>query len=267
VKSQDAETDTAADFAEFFAGTRPGMLAKAIMLSGHRQDAEDAVQEAYTEAFRSWHRVGGYESPEAWVYKVMNQRLWKASRRQARQTPSGLELTVSVPSQADPERTAEARAVIGALGALPGKMRFVMVLHCLNGMSQEEVARELGLARGTVAVYVHTARRLLEKTLGMTPVHRRTDQPLVSVPLPSSGRFPGPDLKVGDPLALALRATENWLREGIEDDDRDTARLLRTAIAAGRSDVRVRTSRWAPWRSARAARTPRRSPGTNRGGG
>ena len=66
----------AEDFAAFFASTCPGMIAKAILLSGHRQEAEDAVQEAYTEALRSWHRIGAYDSPEAWVYKVMRQRLW-----------------------------------------------------------------------------------------------------------------------------------------------------------------------------------------------
>src|SRR5689334_10676943 len=76
------------DFPAFFARTGSGMIAKAILLSGHRQEAEDAVQEAYTEALRSWHRIGAYDSPEAWVYKVMSQRLWAASRRAARQVPS-----------------------------------------------------------------------------------------------------------------------------------------------------------------------------------
>jgi RNA polymerase sigma factor (sigma-70 family) len=242
------DAGAAPDFAVFFARTRPGMLAKAIMLSGHRQDAEDAVQEAYTEAFRSWHRIGGYESPEAWVYKVMSQRLWKASRRQSRQTPSGLELQVCVPSQADPESTAQAREVIAALAALPGRMRFVMAMHCLDGMTQEEVARELGLARGTVAVYVHTARRLLEKTLGMAPVLRRADQPLVSVPLPT-GRYPGSDLAPRDPLALALRAAEDWLREGFDEDERDAARLLRAVVAAGGSGAPRGRGRWPRRRS------------------
>ena len=136
----------AEDFAAFFASTCPGMIAKAILLSGHRQEAEDAVQEAYTEALRSWHRIGAYDSPEAWVYKVMRQRLWAAARRASRQVPSGVELRVPGGSLADPVRTAEARAVIAALAGLPGKMRFVVVMHCLNGMPQGDVAREHGLA-------------------------------------------------------------------------------------------------------------------------
>jgi RNA polymerase sigma-70 factor (ECF subfamily) len=230
------------DFAQFFASTCPGMLAKAILLSGHRQEAEDAVQEAYTEALRAWHRIGGYDSPEAWVYKVMSQRLWAASRRASRQTPSGLDLKVPAPAQAGPERTAEARAVIAALAALPGKMRFVMVMHCLNGMSQEEVARELGLARGTVAVYLHSARRLLERTLDMTPA-RHADQPLVRVAVPSAP-VQEPDPAAG-PLAHSLRAAETWLCDGLADAG-DTMSALGAAVAAGAREQRPGI--WRRWR-------------------
>lgn len=208
----------AEEFTTFFASTRSGMLAKAILLSGHRQEAEDAVQEAYTEALRSWHRIGDYDSPEAWVYKVMSQRVWAASRRASRQVPSGVDLEVPAGSLTDPERAAEARAAIGALASLPGKMRFVVVMHCLNGMPQAEVARELGLARGTVAFYLHSARRLLEKQLGMVSA-RHADQELVGV----AGRYADlhePGVAAADPLASRLRAAESWLRTGLEVQSR-----------------------------------------------
>jgi LysM repeat protein len=97
------EKGMAQDFSAFFVSTCPGMLAKAILLSGHRQEAEDAVQEAYTEALRSWHRIGDYDSPEAWVYKVMRQRVWAAARRASRQVPSGVDL--QVPSHSAPSFT------------------------------------------------------------------------------------------------------------------------------------------------------------------
>ncbi len=220
----------AEDFETFFASTGPGMLAKGILLSGHRQEAEDAVQEAYTEALRAWHRIGSYESPEAWVYKVMRQRLWASSRRASRQVPSGVDLTVPSGSLGDPERTAEARAVITALAGLPGRLRFVVVMHCLNGLSQEEVARELGLARGTVAFYLHSARRLLEKTLGMTQ-ERHLVQPLARVAGPVS-MFDGPGLASEDPLARKLRTAESWLRAGLAADEA-TMPALGAAVRAG----------------------------------
>jgi RNA polymerase sigma factor (sigma-70 family) len=241
------------DFPAFFARTCPGMLAKAIMLSGHRQEAEDAVQEAYTEALRSWHRIGAYDSPEAWVYKVMSQRLWAASRRASRQVPSGLDLKVPAPAQAGPERTAEARAVISALAALPGKMRFVMVMHCLNGMTQKQVADELGLARGTVAVYLHAARRLLEKTLGMAPA-RHTETPLVRVSVLSAPHH-DPGLAAADLLARRLRAAESWLCEGLADDGA-TVPAIGAEVTGAASGAR--TGIWRRWRQ--RARIPKAAP-------
>lgn len=228
----------AEDFSAFFASTGPGMLAKAILLSGNRQEAEDAVQEAYTEALRCWHRIGAYDSPEAWVYKVMSQRLWAAARRASRQVPSGVDLRVPARSQADPERSAEARAAIAALAALPGKMRFVMVMHCLNGMSQEEVASELGLARSTVAVYVHSARRLLEKALGLASA-AHADQSLVRVPGPTSPFRDYGQATAVDPLARRLRAAENWLREGLAGDG-VTMSAIGDAVTAGAAGSRQR---------------------------
>ena len=69
-----------AEFHTFFECSCPGMLARALLLAGHRQDAEDAVQQAYVEALRRWERVGRYDSPDAWVYKIVKQRLWATAR-------------------------------------------------------------------------------------------------------------------------------------------------------------------------------------------
>ncbi|MDH6107828.1 RNA polymerase sigma factor (sigma-70 family) [Kitasatospora sp. MAP12-15] len=240
----DGSAGQAAEFEDFFAKTCSGMLRKARML-GHQQDAEDAVQEAYVEAFRVWHRIGGYESPEAWVYKIMRQRLWKAASHKSRQTPSGLDLEVAGPA---PDLTDHVHEVIDALDALPGKMRFVMVMHCLNGMPQKQVARELGLADGTVRFYVHTARRLLEKILGLTPAKRRADQDLVSVPSADalSLRRPGPAFAPDDPIVLSLRAAEDWLRAEFEDQDA-AQRRIRAAVATVASSPAQPESRWARW--------------------
>lgn len=69
------------DFRTFFERSCPGMLARALLIAGDRQDAEDAVQQAYVEALRWWERVGRYDSPDAWVYKIVKQRLWAVARR------------------------------------------------------------------------------------------------------------------------------------------------------------------------------------------
>lgn len=54
-----------ADFRTFFERSCPGMLARALLIAGHRQDAEDAVQQAYIEALQRWERLSRYDSPDA----------------------------------------------------------------------------------------------------------------------------------------------------------------------------------------------------------
>ncbi|GAA1909235.1 hypothetical protein GCM10009716_18980 [Streptomyces sodiiphilus] len=239
------------DFDAFFQRSFPGMLARAILLSGHRQDAEDAVQEAYTEALRRWERLRGYDSPEGWVHRVVRQRLSSVSRRAARTRPTDLEDLPQL-SVAGADRSIEARAVLDALAALPPRQRTVLVLHSLEGMSQEAVARELGLTRGGVAAGLFKARRKLEKVLdvveheretgrrtGRDTPHRDRDglvsRPPQARPLPLAGAGAAPPADGPDG---AVARTELWLRGRIaaRPDLRDR---LRDAVlaSAGRAET------------------------------
>lgn len=153
------------DFDTFFADSWSEMLARALVLSGSRHDAEDAVQEAYAEALSGWDRISGYDNPGAWVYKIVRQRLWKSARRWGR--VGSADLTTWHATEGDPERFTEATMALAALITLPDRQRAVMVMHCLHQMDQQEIADELGLTRGTVAATIFKARRKLEKALGM----------------------------------------------------------------------------------------------------
>jgi RNA polymerase sigma factor (sigma-70 family) len=198
------------DFDTFFANSWSEMLARAVVLSGSRHDAEDAVQEAYAAALTSWDRISTYDNPGAWVYKIVRQRLWKAARHWRRVSASGQDdLGTFQATDGDPERFAEATLALRALAQLPDRQRVVMVMHCLHDMDQKQIATELGVSRGTVAATVHKARRKLEKTLGMK------DTELAGVERPGSGITrpdPGP---VSDPLAAVLNDLESVLRQRI----------------------------------------------------
>ena len=70
----------------------------------------------------------------------------------------------------DPERVAvrhEQTAVLrGAIGTLSQKLRTVLVLHDVEGLSQEEVAQMLSIPVGTVKSRVSRARTELRRLLG-----------------------------------------------------------------------------------------------------
>ncbi|EFG04137.1 RNA polymerase sigma factor [Streptomyces clavuligerus] len=239
----------ARDFETFFAGAQPRLLAQAIMLCGHREDAEDAVQEGFAEAYRAWDRISGYELPEAWVYRIAVQRLWKTYRR--RRAGQDRLPDLPVPVQAGPERAAEAREVLRLLAALPPRQRVTMVLFCLHGWSQQDIAEALRMTRGGVAANVSKARRTLKEALGMTDVELSGREAFMVGPgrgerdrirlnglnglngldgLAGVKGLNGPGRGAADPVDEALRDTEAWLRAALLTDPGEPARA-RAALA------------------------------------
>ncbi|WP_326614442.1 sigma-70 family RNA polymerase sigma factor [Streptomyces scopuliridis] len=226
------------DFETFFSGSYSRVLAQVIMLCGSRADAEDVTQEAFVEAYRAWERIAGYELPEAWVYRVAVQRLWKTQRK--RRTGEQRLPDVPVPVQVGPEQTAEAREVLRLLAALPPRQRTTMVLFCLHGWSQSEIAKALRMTRGGVAANVSKARQTLREALGMS-----ADETIVGRDPFLGGAEPGRLGRVDvsriglgrDPVDAALRDTESWLRAALQADperlDRARAAVARRAEERG----------------------------------
>lgn len=223
--------DEWADFQAFYEDYFPSMLARAYVISGHRQDAEDAVQEAYMEALQRWQRVRRYDSPDAYVYRIVRQRLWRAVRLRGRVRlrPSALELPR--PPVASAEQTALARTVLEVLAALPRRQRQVIVMHRLNGMKQDEIANELGITRSAVAGNIRKALGNLRKALGLG--RRAGEDALV----PRVPRILLPvDGLAEDSLAGVLRETETWLRASIEADPRTAQQIYTRVIARAAGD-------------------------------
>ncbi|MEZ7007574.1 RNA polymerase sigma factor [Streptomyces sp. AD55] len=230
----------ARDFETFFAESHARLLARLIMVSGSLEDAEDVLQEAFVEAYRVWDRIAGYELPEAWVYRVAVQRVWKAARRRRRGRERLPDLPV--PVRASPEQSAEAREVLALLAALPPRQRITMVLFCLHGWTQSEIAKALRMTRGGVAANVSKARATLREALDMTADDTTGRDPFVAAPDPSGiGRFtpagpPGPAGATGpagpsrDPVVAVLRTTEAWLRAALQTSP-ETRERARAALA------------------------------------
>jgi RNA polymerase sigma factor (sigma-70 family) len=202
------------DFDAFFSSAYSRILAQAIMLCGNREDAEDATQEAFLSAYQAWDRIADFELPEAWVHRIVVQRLWKAYRK--RKAGQDLLLDLAVPAHASPEQTAEAREVLRLLAGLPPRQRITMVLFCLHGWSQQEIAAALRMTRGGVAANVAKARQTLREALGMAADEVTGRHPFMVGP----GGRTGTGRTGTDLLARALRNTEAWLWAAVEVDER-----------------------------------------------
>jgi RNA polymerase sigma factor (sigma-70 family) len=130
-------------------------------------DAPDLAQEVFLRLMRVEHQET-IRSPEAYLFTVASHVLHQHTLRQAN-TPGYVEFSelfaeLQVASKDDPmmraygqQRLAE---VARTLARLPPKVASTLMLHRQAGLSVDQIAQELGVARPTVKKYL--ARALAE---------------------------------------------------------------------------------------------------------
>ncbi|MBL7261113.1 SigE family RNA polymerase sigma factor [Paractinoplanes lichenicola] len=157
-------TDTPPGFAEFVSSRYPALTRYGTLLTGDRGHGEDLAQEALVKTFRAWRRLHEQGDPEAYTRRVMVRAAWRAGRRLWRR---------EVPAAAPPERPTPgdaydehdtAAVVLAALRSLPASQRVVLVLRYWAGLSEQEIAAELGCSTGTVKSRASRAMATLRQT-------------------------------------------------------------------------------------------------------
>lgn len=149
--------------------------------------AEDCVQDAFLQAFRSIDAFEGRCALKSWLYRIVaNTALMKLrSRRRAAEQPVEDILSyidrgcrrpsahwTDVATPHDILEGKEARDLVAAkLLELPDSYRIVLLLRDIEGMSTEETARALGTTEGAVKVRLHRARAAFKMLVA--PVVRR----------------------------------------------------------------------------------------------
>ena len=140
----------------FAAGLEP-LLAVAFRLAfamlRHRDDAEDAVQEAAAQAWRKRNTFRPGAELRPWFLAIVANECRMAIRRTRRAAPAA-----TVEPQASEE---EAAALRGALAKLDDASRLVLVLRYYLDLPYAEVGRTLGISSGAARVRVHRALRKL----------------------------------------------------------------------------------------------------------
>lgn len=146
----------------------------------HDGDAEDALQEAYLQAYRAIGSFRGEASLATWLSQlVMNECLGRL-RKQARR--DGIAQIVPVGDDAEAENNAmdatqaerpedslaraQLRRIIERkLDEMPDNFAAVFVLRGIEELSVEETAQSLGIPEATVRTRYFRARVLLRESL------------------------------------------------------------------------------------------------------
>ncbi|MCI0701720.1 MAG: sigma-70 family RNA polymerase sigma factor [Planctomycetia bacterium] len=152
-------------FAELVRRHGPMVLGVCRRITGNSHDADDAFQATFLVLARKAGRLAEQSALGAWLYGVAHKAALKARavalRRRAKETtaarPEGTE------AMAD---SSDVLAVIEQeLARLPKKYREPLVLCALCGRPRKEVADQLGVAEGTLASRIATARERLAEQL------------------------------------------------------------------------------------------------------
>ena len=127
-----------------------------------REEAEDAVQTTFLNAFRSLQRGTSTHAEQAWLYKIA-QHVCDARGWNAQPAPfEAIEETVAAPQH---ERPDELIGLEAALDAMPTNQRRAIVLREWRGLSYREIADELQVTQTAVEMLLFRARRSLASGL------------------------------------------------------------------------------------------------------
>lgn len=138
----------------------PYLYGLALRLAGgRREEAEEAVQEAWVRAIERLEGFRGASRLRTWLAGIVVNCCRELRRERSDATAgeapdSEPALDGGPPAQIDLERL---------LSALPDGQREVLVLHQIEGYTHQEIAARLGIAPGTSKSRLFEARRRLRQ--------------------------------------------------------------------------------------------------------
>ena len=138
-----------------------------MRLTGHRETAEDCVQETFISAWRALPRFEARSAFATWLHRiavntVMARHRGLAQARETGASEAGAAFETQVHDDAPP------LDLEAAIGALPAGARQVLVLVGIYGFSHEEAAEALNIAVGTSKAQLHRARQILAARLELS---------------------------------------------------------------------------------------------------
>lgn len=142
----------------------------AVRILHNREDAEEAVQDAFVRAYRSLGKFEGKAKFSTWFYRIAyNVCMSRVLRADEPPTvefneESGSEHG-SFPVFHEYEHKDMIEFVRRTIDGMPPKYSAVLTLFYLQDMTHEEICEITELPLGTVKVHLHRARKLLQEAV------------------------------------------------------------------------------------------------------
>jgi RNA polymerase sigma-70 factor (ECF subfamily) len=191
-RGADAGTGASADprFESLVTDYGPKVYALALRLCRNSTEAEDAVQDTFLQAMKSWGSFRGDSKPSTWLYTIAVRACRRRRRALSRQRVPALgmlmpfrdttvaDMPSGAPSPEEIQEEAELEAALQrAIVRLPEAFRLAVVLKDILELPTEDVASVLGVKHDTVKTRVHRARLMLRKSIVKSVPQRAAPPP------------------------------------------------------------------------------------------
>jgi RNA polymerase sigma-70 factor (ECF subfamily) len=149
------------DFSSLYKRYAPDVYRFALYLSSERGEAEDITSETFVRAWTSPEPIE-MATVKGYLFTIARNLFLQGLRKKSRQV--ALDDDVRDP-QASPHAQAEQKekldSVLAELQRLPEASRAALLMHAVDGMPYEEIARVLGISLAAVKVKIYRARLAL----------------------------------------------------------------------------------------------------------
>lgn len=131
-------------------------------------EAEDLVQDTFTQALQSFHRFERGTNCRAWLIRILfhinsNRRRAKARLQLVSDADERIAETLAF-EPPTPQRLTE-EEVLRALKSLPSQFAEVVVLSDIEDMTYKEISETLHVPLGTVMSRLHRGRKIMRAEL------------------------------------------------------------------------------------------------------
>ncbi len=153
-------------FERLAARWHPRLLRHASRLTGDREGAQEAVQEAWVAVARGLWRLKDPACFGPWALRIVSRRCadWIGRRRRTRQHTTELDAASQAQAPADPHDDDRGR-VREALRRLDREQRALMAMFYVESLTVAEIAQVLDVPVGTVKSRLYHARERLRAAL------------------------------------------------------------------------------------------------------
>lgn len=131
-----------------------------VVISGNRQDAEDAVQETFVQYWNKRPQFADDEHEKAWLIRVATNKSKDRLRSWFRRSTVGMDALNAVAPH--PQDDLQANFLLEQLAALPYREKAALYLHCVEGYKITEIGSMLKMSDNAVKAAMYRGRQKLK---------------------------------------------------------------------------------------------------------